>query len=146
MGRVYMKGALDCPFKKADQLIGEMREKGANILIVDFHAEVTSEKVALARYLDGRVEAVIGTHTHVQTNDARILPGGTAYITDAGMTGPHGGIIGMQSQEVIDSFIMGRTKRFKPAKKLPILQGVIMVFDTTGRAESITPVNLEGLA
>lgn len=109
-GRVYMKD-IDCPFRTADGELSTIRDT-TPIVIVDIHAETTSEKQALAYYLDGRVSAVIGTHTHVQTADERILPGGTAYITDAGMTGPHDSIIGMKHDAAIKRFLTGMPYRF----------------------------------
>ncbi|MDR1310164.1 MAG: YmdB family metallophosphoesterase, partial [Deltaproteobacteria bacterium] len=111
MGRVYNSQPLDCPFRRAETLIGEMREAGALVTIIDFHAETTSEKISLAHFLDGRLGALLGTHTHVQTSDARILPNGLAFLTDAGMTGPHGSVIGMRPAEVISSFLTGRLHR-----------------------------------
>ncbi|MDR1657793.1 MAG: YmdB family metallophosphoesterase [Deltaproteobacteria bacterium] len=145
MGRTYMGTGLDCPFRTSERLLEEMGRAGAKITIIDFHAEATSEKIALTWHLDGRVGAVLGTHTHVQTADERIFPGGTAYITDVGMTGPHESVIGMRYQEAIASFMTGRIHRFKPAKNRPILQGVILDFDELGRATAITRLSLEGL-
>jgi hypothetical protein len=135
-GRVYMK-PIDCPFKTAD---GELSliSKSSNVIIVDIHAETTSEKLALAYYLDGRVSAVIGTHTHVQTADERILPGGTAFISDAGMTGPHDSIIGMKHDAAIKRFLVGLPYRFSVATDDIKMQGVILeVDDHSGRAISI---------
>ena len=105
MGRVYMP-LTDCPFKTADKEIDQMREK-AKVLFVDVHAEITSEKAGMAWYLDGRVSAVVGSHTHVQTADERLLPGGTAFLTDAGACGPHNSIIGMDVQPAIKRFLTG---------------------------------------
>lgn len=135
-GRVYIK-AIDCPFKTAD---GEltMIGKGTNIVIVDIHAETTSEKMALAYYLDGRVSAVIGTHTHVQTADERILPRGTAYISDAGMTGPFDSIIGMKHEAAIKRFLTGMPYKFTPATGDIRMQGVVLdIDDQTGKAINI---------
>src|SRR5205823_3348878 len=114
LGRLFIDPAVG-PFEVIDELVDEAR-KGARIVIVDFHAEATSEKVALPRWLDGRVTAVLGTHTHVQTNDARVLPGGTAAITDAGMTGPHDSVIGVQADLAIARMRTGMPVRFKPAE------------------------------
>jgi calcineurin-like phosphoesterase len=104
------------------------------VIVVDFHAEATSEKVALARVLDGRVTAVLGTHTHVQTNDARVLPGGTAAITDAGMTGPHDSVIGVQADLAIRRMQTGMPVRFHPADGDVRLEGVVIECDAEGRA------------
>lgn len=135
-GRIYMK-EIDCPFKTAD---GEllMVNGTTRVIIVDIHAETTSEKQALAHYLDGRVSAVIGTHTHVQTADEKILPKGTAYITDAGMTGPHGSIIGMRHEAAVKRFLTGMPYKFQVATDDVKMQGVIIeIDDQTGRAISI---------
>jgi metallophosphoesterase (TIGR00282 family) len=127
----------DCQFRTADRLIGEIGNRAA-VVIVDHHAEATSEKIALGRYLDGRVSAVVGTHTHVQTADEQILPGGTAYITDLGMTGPFDGIIGVESSLVLTRFLRGLPVRFETAKGDARLHGVVVDIDeTTGRAVSI---------
>ncbi|MGH3031388.1 MAG: YmdB family metallophosphoesterase, partial [Gaiellaceae bacterium] len=104
------------------------------VVVVDFHAEATSEKVALARMLDGRVTAVIGTHTHVQTNDARVLPGGTAAITDAGMTGPHDSVIGVRAELAIQRMRTGMPVRFHPADGDVRIEGVVVDCDADGRA------------
>ena len=127
----------DCPFKTADFLINKL-EKETRIIIVDFHAEATSEKQALARYLDGRVTAVIGTHTHVQTADEAILPQGTAYITDAGMTGPFESIIGREIKPVLHRFTTQMPAFFKVATEDVRITGVVVsVNPDTGRAENI---------
>jgi len=132
-GRVFMSN-LDCPFRAAEQLVEEMRRQ-TPIILVDFHAEATSEKMALGCYLDGRVSAVVGTHTHVQTADERILPGGTAYITDAGMTGSRDAVIGIRKELAIEKFLTQRPVRFEVAKKDPWLCGVLIEVDEkTGRA------------
>lgn len=112
-GRVFMPG-MDCPFRKADELIWKLKGE-ARIVLVDFHAEATSEKVAMAWYLAGRVSAVCGTHTHVQTADEQLLPGGTAYITDIGMTGPKNSIIGVKKEMIIEKFLTQLPKRFEVA-------------------------------
>ena len=114
MGRVFM-GQSDCPFRAAYNAVEELRSL-TRVIIVDFHAEATSEKVALSRYLDGRVSAVVGTHTHVQTSDERILAGGTAAITDLGMTGPHDSVIGVKEEQVIKRFLSCQPLRFEVAK------------------------------
>jgi metallophosphoesterase (TIGR00282 family) len=121
------------PFLLVDELVEEARER-ARVIVVDFHAEATSEKVALARVLDGRVTAVLGTHTHVQTNDARVLPGGTAAITDAGMTGPHDSVIGVQADLAIRRMQTGMPVRVLPADGDVRLEGVVIECDAEGRA------------
>jgi metallophosphoesterase (TIGR00282 family) len=136
MGRTYMK-ELDCPFRTADRELEKLRAE-ADIIIVDFHAEATSEKQAMAYYLDGRVSAVIGTHTHVQTADEMIFPRGTAYITDVGMTGPHDSIIGMAVGPSLGRFLTGMPKRFTCASEDLKLSGVVVTLDSgDGMADSI---------
>ena len=140
-GRVFMD-ALDCPFRTAQAAVKEIR-KSTPIIFVDMHAETTSEKTALGWYLDGSVSAVVGTHTHVQTSDERVLPGGTAYLTDAGMTGPTESVIGMQREIVIDRFLTSRPNRFEVASKGLEIQGaVITVSASDGRAKSIERIKL----
>ena len=142
MGRVFMN-PIDDPFRCADREIARVREEGAQVIFVDMHAETTSEKLALSYYVDGRVAAVIGTHTHVQTADERILPGGTACLTDAGMTGPHDGIIGMDKDAVIARFVTAMPSRFETAPGDPRLNGVLISVDaSTGRATAITRLSL----
>jgi metallophosphoesterase (TIGR00282 family) len=121
------------PFLVVDELVEEARSL-AKIVVVDFHAEATSEKIALARLLDGRVTAVIGTHTHVQTNDARVQPGGTAAITDAGMTGPHDSVIGVRAELAIERMRTGMPVRFHPADGDVRIEGVLVECDQDGRA------------
>jgi metallophosphoesterase (TIGR00282 family) len=121
------------PFLVVEELVEEARAQ-TKIIVVDFHAEATSEKVALARLLDGRVTAVIGTHTHVQTNDARVLPGGTAAITDAGMTGPHDSVIGVRAELAIERMKTGMPVRFHPADGDVRIEGVLVDCDEVGRA------------
>jgi len=136
MGRTYMKD-IDCPFKTADREVERLKRE-TNVVFVDFHAEATSEKQALMYYLDGRVTAVIGTHTHVQTADEYISKRDTAYITDAGMTGPHDSIIGMQKQPSLERFLTGMPRRFSTATDDVKISGVILKVDVaSGRAESI---------
>lgn len=139
-GRIFMNN-LECPFRTADARVAELRQQ-TPIILVDFHAEATSEKVALGHYLDGRVSAVIGTHTHVQTADERILPGGTAYLTDAGMTGSRDAVIGIRKELAIERFLTQLPVRFEVAKKDPFICGVkITVDETTGRATSVVRVH-----
>lgn len=136
-GRTFLHESIDCPFRIGNAAIEELEKKTPCILI-DFHAEATSEKGALARFLDGRVSAVIGTHTHVQTADERILEKGTAFITDAGMTGPEDSIIGMKHEQVIQRFLLQTHVRFEPSNKGAMLNGVILdIDDATGHARSI---------
>jgi 2',3'-cyclic-nucleotide 2'-phosphodiesterase len=142
MGRVFL-AALDEPFRAAEREIARVRDAGAQVIILDMHAETTSEKMALCWYLDGQVTAIIGTHTHVQTADERILPGGTACLTDAGMTGPHDGVIGMDRAAVIARFVTGLPNRFEPASGDPRLHGAVITADAqTGRATAIERVAL----
>jgi metallophosphoesterase (TIGR00282 family) len=130
------------PFEVLDALVDEARAQ-AKVVVVDFHAEATSEKVAVARYLDGRVTAVIGTHTHVQTNDARVQPGGTAAITDAGMTGPHDSVIGVEAELAIRRMRTGRPVRFRPAEGGIRLEGVVVDCDADGHATAIELLRVE---
>lgn len=140
-GRVFMKD-IDCPFRRIDALLDDGPVAEARIVIVDFHAEATAEKVAMGRHLDGRVTAVLGTHTHVRSADARVLPGGTGYVTDAGMTGPHGGVIGVEASEAIDRFFRQTPNRFKVADTDVRFQGVLLdVDEASGRARAIEPVD-----
>ena len=129
------------PFEVADELVEQARAR-AKVVVVDFHAEATSEKVALARLLDGRVTAVIGTHTHVQTSDARVQPGGTAAITDAGMTGPHDSVIGVKAELAIGRMRTGRPVRFEPAEGGVRIEGVVIECDAEGRALSCEPLRV----
>jgi metallophosphoesterase (TIGR00282 family) len=140
MGRMFMHEALDCPFRMGLEAINELR-KQTPIIFIDFHAEASSEKAALAFYFDGLASAVIGTHTHVQTADERILPKGTAFITDAGMTGPEHSIIGMKPEGVIKKYILQTYVRFEPSEDGAMINGVVIdVDDNTGKALSITRV------
>jgi metallophosphoesterase (TIGR00282 family) len=139
-GRVFMH-PIDCPFRTADREI-EILKKRTRVILVDMHAEATSEKIAMAWYLDGRVTAVMGTHTHVQTADERILPGGTAYITDAGMTGPFDSVIGIKKDAILDRFLTQIPNRFEVAKGDVRLQGVTVDMDADGRAVAIERVNI----
>jgi metallophosphoesterase (TIGR00282 family) len=137
MGRVFMLN-IDDPFAVVLHEIEAMRH-WARVIIVDFHAEATSEKVAMGWHLDGKVTAVLGTHTHVQTADERVLPNGTAYITDAGMTGPHDSIIGMEREGAMARFLTAMPSKFEPATANPRLNGVVIAADEqTGRATRIT--------
>lgn len=135
-GRVFM-APIDCPFRVGVKVIEEIKQN-SSVIIVDMHAEATSEKQALGWYLDGRVSAVIGTHTHIQTSDARILPRGTAYITDAGMTGPSESVLGIKKEIIIKRFLTNLPQKFEVAKNYPQLEGVILEIDArSGKARSI---------
>jgi hypothetical protein len=135
-GRVFM-APNDCPFRAADRELAAL-PAGVKVILVDMHAEATSEKQAMGWYLDGRVSAVIGTHTHVATADARVLPQGTAFITDAGMTGPRNSVIGMDKKGVLQRFLDGLPARFEVAEEDIQMNAVLLDLDpTTGRALSI---------
>jgi len=135
-GRTFMPST-DCPFRKADEILNGLKS-AVKVRFVDFHAEVTSEKIAMGWYLDGRVSAVVGTHTHVPTADTRILPGGTAYQTDCGMTGPYHSVIGVETDIVIQRFLTGLPVRMEAARHGPELHAVIVdVDESTGRARAV---------
>ena len=139
MGRVFMNGTND-PFNAINEVLKGTRAK---IIVVDFHAEATSEKVAMGWHLDGRVTAVLGTHTHVPTADERVLPGGTAYITDVGMSGPYDGVIGVEKDLVLNRFLTGMPGKFEAAKGNPKICAVLIKCDPlTGRANSIQRIML----
>jgi metallophosphoesterase (TIGR00282 family) len=136
-GRVFMNGAIDDPFQKAAAEIEALR-KEAKIIIVDMHAEASSEKTALGYFLDGKVSAVVGTHTHVPTCDHRLLPKGTAYCTDLGMTGPYDSVIGVDAEIIVQRFVHGMPGRFETAKGDPRFAAVVVDVDPqTGRARGI---------
>ena len=140
-GRVFMSN-LDCPFRTADLEVSALKEI-TPVVVVDFHAEATSEKVALGWYLDGRVSAVLGTHTHVQTADERVLPGGTAYITDVGMTGSFDSVIGIRKELAVEKFLTQLPVRFEVAKKDVRLNCVVLEIDeTTGKALGIERISI----
>jgi metallophosphoesterase (TIGR00282 family) len=142
MGRTFMNN-LDCPFRAMDTLLEGLSSK-TKVIIVDFHAEATSEKVAMGHYLDGRVSAVLGTHTHVGTIDARILPGGTAYVTDIGMTGPDDSIIGDDAEAVIQRFLTMMPHRLSVGRGKPLFNAIMVVVDEkSGRATSIERISRE---
>lgn len=134
-GQVFLE-AVRSPFAEADAALAELRG-ATDAVLVDMHAEVTSEKVALGWYLDGRVMACVGTHTHVATADARVLPGGTAYITDVGMTGPRGGVIGVKKELAIERFLTLTHVRFETSTEDPWLNAVLVEGNSDGRATSI---------
>jgi hypothetical protein len=139
-GRVFMR-TLDDPFRTALVEIEALRAEGVTAILVDMHCDATSEKNAMGWFLDGKVSAVLGTHTHVQTADARVLPGGTAFITDVGMCGPWDSVIGVRKELAIERFLTARPVAFEPAKRDVWLQGALVdVDDATGRARSIVRV------
>jgi metallophosphoesterase (TIGR00282 family) len=139
-GSLFMTTPIS-PFEAVDALVEQARSQ-AKVVVVDFHAEATSEKIAMARLLDGRVTAVIGTHTHVQTNDARVQPGGTAAITDAGMTGPHDSVIGVKAELAIQRMRTGMPVRFEPAAGGVRIEGALVECDADGRAVSCEAVRV----
>lgn len=141
-GRVFMN-TLDDPFQVIEELLEQCSARTKHIF-VDFHAETTSEKQAMAWYLDGRISALVGTHTHVQTNDARILPQGTAYLTDVGMTGPYDGILGMERNAIIGKFLNQLPARFVVPDNGPTILSacIIEVDDTSGKSKSIQPIQI----
>jgi metallophosphoesterase (TIGR00282 family) len=139
-GRVFM-ASIDDPFRGADRLLAKV---SAKVILVDIHAEATSEKIALGWYLDGRVTAVIGTHTHIPTADTRVLPGGTAYQTDVGMTGPYDSVIGVQKEQIVQRFLTGLPARFEPAVNDVRFCAVLIDCDEqTGRARSIERIMID---
>lgn len=143
IGRTFI-GNFDCPFRAIDQLLEDLADKKPPVIIVDFHAEATSEKVAMGWYLDGRVSAVLGTHTHVGTVDARLLPKGTAHITDVGMTGPLNSVIGDDVNTVLTRFLTQLPYRISVGKGSVILNSVLVeIEETTGRAKHIQRIDRE---
>lgn len=141
-GRVFMS-ALDCPFRTGEKEIEKLRES-TKVIIVDFHAEATSEKIAFGYFVDGKVSAVVGTHTHVQTADEKILPNGTAYITDVGMTGPSGGVIGIEKERIIERFLLQMSVKFETAKGEGILSAVVIeINENTGKSTAIQRLQLK---
>jgi len=142
-GRAHMP-SIDCPFRKADALLGAL-EPEIKIRFVDFHAELTSEKVAMGWYLDHRATAMIGTHTHIPTADARVLAGGLAYQTDSGMTGPYDSVIGVDKDIILRRFLTGLTGRMEAARQGVELHGVVIAADeATGKARSIERIQRVG--
>jgi 2',3'-cyclic-nucleotide 2'-phosphodiesterase len=135
LGGLFLDPAVS-PFEMAEELVAEARRE-ASVVLVDFHAEATSEKVALGRMLDGQVTAVVGTHTHVQTSDATVLRGGTAYVTDVGMSGPHDSVIGVRADLVLRRFRTGLPVRFEPAEGGVRLEGAVIECSPDGRATAI---------
>jgi len=139
-GRTFMQPPLEHPFLLAAEEVKRLRER-AKIIFVDFHAEATSEKIAFGRFLDGQVSAVVGTHTHVQTADEQIFRGGTAYLSDAGFTGPHESVLGREIEPIIQRFLTGMPQRFEVARERVILHGALIeIDDASGRALKIQRV------
>jgi metallophosphoesterase (TIGR00282 family) len=135
LGRVFISGTMECPFRAVDAWIASHKSGGAVITICDFHAEATSEKYAMARHIDGRLSLLVGTHTHVQTADAQVLPGGTGYITDLGMTGNQTGVIGMKSEVALRRFLSPRPAPYEVQEGEGALRGVLADIDrATGKA------------
>ena len=143
MGRTFMGIALDCPFRAIDEALAESRD--SRVIIVDLHAEATSEKIAMGYYLDGRVSVVVGTHTHVPTADTRILPQGTAHVSDLGMVGARHSVLGMETEAVIERFLSQRPNRFDPVESGPaVFNSVLVTIDeSSGRATHIERVDRE---
>jgi 2',3'-cyclic-nucleotide 2'-phosphodiesterase len=137
-GMVFVQAART-PFAEVDAILAELRGRVDHVL-VDFHAEATSEKVAMGWHLDGRVTACVGTHTHVPTADARVLPGGTAYVSDVGMTGPRGGVIGVKREQALERFLTMTAVRFETSEEDPWLNAVLVETDGEGRATSIEQI------
>jgi len=146
LGRMYMRTAADCPFRAADRVLGTM-PSDVRIVVVDVHAETTSEKMALGWYLDGRVSVVFGTHTHIPTADERVLPQGTAYITDLGMTGPYDSVLGRRKDRVLSSMVTSVPAPFDVASGDVRMCGVIVrASSDTGRASTIERIRVDGEA
>jgi len=140
MGRVFMRYSVDCPFRSLETIAEQMKQETPNI-IADMHAETTSEKVAMGHFMDGRISAMVGTHTHIQTADEKILPKGTAYITDLGMTGPYDSVIGQNKEKIVQRFLTSLPVRFNVAEDGVELHGVVIDLDEhTGRPRSITRI------
>ncbi len=141
LGRVFMRYNVRCPFLGLQSAADSLKERGVRVIFADMHAEATSEKIALGWFADGKVSAVVGTHTHVQTSDERVLPAGTAYITDAGMTGPHDSVIGQNKDKIIRRFLTSMPLRFETAREDVRLNGVRITVDgQTGKASGISRV------
>lgn len=141
LGREFMKVKAGCPFRTAERLVGEIRPQ-VDVLVVEVHAEATSEKIALGWLLEGKATLVVGTHTHTPTADARILPRGTAYLTDAGMTGPYRSVLGREVEPVLGRFLDGMPRKFSVAQEDVWMRGVIVECDAEGRATGVEPLAL----
>ncbi len=141
LGRVFMRYNVDCPFREAARIIELLKQEGCSVIVVDMHAETTSEKVAMGQYLNGKVSAVFGTHTHIQTADDKILSEGTAYLTDLGMTGPYDSVIGQNKEKIIKRFLTSMPTRFEVAKNDVMICGALITVDEkTGKATKIKRV------
>ncbi|NNG26234.1 MAG: YmdB family metallophosphoesterase, partial [Ignavibacteriaceae bacterium] len=139
-GRTFMP-TIDCPFRSADWILSKLKSE-TKMIIVDFHAEATAEKQAMGHHLDGRISALIGTHTHIQTSDERILPQGTGYITDSGMSGPYDSVIGMKAQAALNRFLYQTPQKYEAAKNDVHLCGVFLKIDSeTGKTKLIERIN-----
>lgn len=137
LGRTFMRYNVDCPFRKLDEILKELSSL-TPIIVLDMHAETTSEKVAMGHYADGRISVQVGTHTHIQTADEKILPKGTAYITDLGMTGPYDSVIGQNKEKILERFLTSLPQKFEVAQSLATVCGAIVTVDEkTGRASKI---------
>jgi len=140
LGRVFMRYHLECPFRTLERIVAEIHRE-TPVVIVDMHAEATSEKVALGHFVDGKASVVFGTHTHIQTADEKILPKGAAYITDLGMTGPYDSVIGQNKEDIIKRFLTSMPAKFQVAENDVIVHGIVVQIDNkTGRAQKITRV------
>lgn len=140
LGRVFMRYSVECPFKELEKIVDYVKQY-TPIIVLDFHAEATSEKVALGHFIDGKISALVGTHTHIQTADEKILPQGTAYITDLGMTGPYDSVIGQEKENIIKRFLTSRPVKFHVAQNNVILHGVVIEVDEkSGKARRITRI------
>ena len=140
LGSTFMRYNVECPFRMLDKALAEVRDQ-TPVSVVDMHAETTSEKVAMGHYADGKVSVVFGTHTHIQTADEKVFPGGSAYITDLGMTGPYDSVIGQNKEKIIQRFLTSMPHKFEVAAAAATLHGVVVSVDTkTGRAQNITRI------
>lgn len=143
MGQIFMNPVLNCPFEAMDALLAQHRLKN-NVILLDFHAETTSEKMAMGWFVDGKISAQWGTHTHVQTADESVLPGGTAFITDLGMSGTYDSVIGVNKNLILEGYITKQRRRFEPANGAATLCGALIKVDTaTGKAQSIERIRVE---
>lgn len=142
MGRVFIPDLVDCPFRKADELVAELSQT-CDIIFVDFHAEATSEKMALGHYLDGRVSAVVGTHTHVQTADEKVLAKGTAYISDVGMCGPADSVLGVNKNFIIERFLTARPSKFEVAAGPAQINAVLIEVQTKSDEKIKKAINIQ---
>ncbi len=143
LGRVYMPKVC-CPFRSIDKVLEDLKKRNIRVIIIDIHAEATSEKIAFGFYTDGRVSAVAGTHTHIQTNDLRILPDGTGYITDLGMCGDRESVIGVDRNIILERFLDQMPKRFKVTCEAPMLNGALFTIDRgSGKCVGVKSLNID---